>query len=90
MFLLCLIANRTPDEYSKITLVANEETEQKLFESNKILVARVLVANVPALKIFKKNVCMHIPHPYTQEMSEKSEVVGKAGLSYSTNFVREI
>ena len=71
---LCIIAKRTPQEYSKTRIVANEDTERKLFESNKILVARVLVDNIPALKIFKKNVCKHIPHIYSKEMSEKSEV----------------
>jgi len=40
--------------------------------------------------MFKKNVCMHIPHPYSQEMSEKSEVVGEVGLFYSSNIVQEI
>ena len=40
-----------------------------------IIVSRVITKYLPAFKGFQKNVIYHIPHPYSKEMSAKSEMV---------------
>ena len=38
---------------------------------------RILVTHVPALGKYREEVIWHIPHRYTKEMSQKSEIVSK-------------
>ena len=50
-------------------------TQDVLSKTYKILITRSIVNFLPAFKFLRKNVCWHIPHPFTKEMSEKSKVV---------------
>eukprot|EP00111_Clytia_hemisphaerica_P014501 TCONS_00042697-protein len=56
-------------------LLPDAHTFETIYETNKILVARILVTHFPAFKMFSKNVCGHIKHPYSEEMAKKSEIV---------------
>ena len=47
----------------------------KLREDFKVLVARVLVTNIPQLTFLKSIVPEHIPHKYQQEMAKKSTII---------------
>ena len=47
----------------------------KLKEDFKVLVARVLVTNIPQLSFLKSIVPQHIPHKYQQEMANKSTII---------------
>ena len=56
-------------------LLSDTET-QKLREDFKVLVGRVLVANIPALSFLKAAIPQHIPHRFSKEMAQKSTIVG--------------
>lgn len=40
-----------------------------------VLVSRIVVKLLPAFRMFRDVVVHHIPHKYSKEMAEKSEVV---------------
>jgi len=50
-------------------------TQEVLGKTYKVLIARSIVTFLPAFNFLRKNVCWHITHPFTKEMSEKSQVV---------------
>jgi len=56
-------------------LLPDAHTFRTMYEANKIIIARILVTHFPAFKIFVKNVCGHIKHPYSDEMAKESEIV---------------
>ena len=56
-------------------LLPDDVTKNMIYDTNKILIARVLVKHLPAFRLFAQRVCGHIKHPYQKEMGEKSEVV---------------
>jgi len=64
-----------------MNIIPGEKTQKTLFSSDKILVAKVLGKYLDAFKVFNKNVCWHIPHVYSKEMAEKSEVVSFISFS---------
>ena len=51
------------------------KTQEVLSSNYKILIARSIVNFIPSFKFLRKNVCWHIPHDFSKEMSEKSRVV---------------
>ncbi len=55
-------------------LLSNEESV-KFRENLKVLVGRVLVANIPSMSFMKSIIPQHIPHEYQQEMASKSTIV---------------
>ena len=55
-------------------LLSDTET-QKLREDFKVLVGRVLVANISALSFLKAAIPQHIPHRFSKEMAQKSTIV---------------
>lgn len=42
-----------------------------------LYMSRILVTHVPTLGKYREEVLWHIPHKYTKEMSQKSEIVSK-------------
>ena len=59
-----------------------------LKESFSLIVARIIVENIPFFSSdFKGLIPKHIPHSYTAEMNEKSEVVSTIGLGFIRGFV---
>lgn len=59
----------------QIDVYPGENTFSILHENYKILIARTMVSFIPAFKCLRKHVCGHIPHPFQDKMSQKSEVV---------------
>ena len=45
-----------------------------------ILVSRILTSYMPAFAFLKDTVIHHIPHPYSEEQSQKSETVSVTSL----------
>ncbi|XP_066930033.1 uncharacterized protein [Clytia hemisphaerica] len=74
-------ANRTLEEYQNMPIFPGLNTQDVLSKTYKVLIARSIVTFMPSFKFLRKNVCWHIPHPFTKEMSEKSQVV-PLGLSF--------
>lgn len=58
------------------SLMPSSEDDSAIYENMAMLVARVLVENLEFLKTFKKSLGRHIPNQYSEEMSQKSTVVG--------------
>ncbi|XP_066916003.1 uncharacterized protein [Clytia hemisphaerica] len=71
-------------------LLPDSRTFETIYESNKILIARILVTHLPAFKMFKKNVCGHIKHPYSEEMAKQSEMVPLGHLFKAENITGEM
>ena len=69
------LVKQTHAEFAESDILPGEQTHEILLKTYKILIARTLVKFLPAFKIFEKNVCKHIKHIYTEEMSQKSERV---------------
>ena len=66
------------------------EDYQKLKENMFILVARLMTDNLPYFSHdFKSLVQRHIPHPYSHEMSTKSEAVSHFCSYYQNNVILE-
>ena len=57
------------------TFLLSSVEAKKLREDFKVLVARVLVANIPHLSFLKSIIPQHIPHKYQQEMAVKSTII---------------
>jgi hypothetical protein len=57
------------------TFLLSSAEATKLREDFKVLVARVLVANIPQLSFLSSIVPQHIPHMYQQEMARKSTII---------------
>lgn len=57
------------------TFLLSSVEAKKLREDFKVLVARVLVANIPHLSFLKSIIPQHIPHKYQQEMAAKSTII---------------
>lgn len=68
----------TPDELCR-TLLPSKDDSTSIHGNFKIHVARVLVKNLPAMKLaFDDLVDWHIEHQYSPEMSQRSEVVSRS------------
>jgi hypothetical protein len=52
------------------------EDSKQLYANYATLLARLVVEKMPYFSIFKDCVVSHIPHRYTEEMQQKSSVVG--------------
>ncbi|XP_066931077.1 uncharacterized protein [Clytia hemisphaerica] len=83
-------ANRTLEEYQKMPIFPNSDTQDVLSKTFKILIARSIVTFIPAFKFLRKNVCWHIPHDFWQEMAQKSIVVPLGLLFHAENSTSEI
>ena len=57
------------------TFLLSSAEATKLREDFKVLVARVLVTNIPQLSFLKSIVPQHISHKYQQEMAKKSTII---------------
>lgn len=57
-----------------VFLLSDDET-RKLREDFKVLVGRVLVANIKSLSFMKSVIPLHIPHRFQKEMAQKSIIV---------------
>ena len=57
------------------TFLLSSVEAKKLREDFKVLVARVLAANIPHLSFLKSIIPQHIPHKYQQEMAVKSTII---------------
>ena len=57
------------------TFLLSPVEAEKLREDFKVLVARILVANIPHLAFLKSIIPQHIPHKYQQEMATKSTII---------------
>lgn len=64
--LLCLSLN---------DILPSTDDQRKLLDNYCVLFARVICEHIPFFRKFEKCVPSHINHPYTQQMSQKSEVV---------------
>ena len=53
----------------------NDQEIVKMREDFKVLVARLLVANIPQLSFLKSVIPDHIPHKFQKEMAEKSTII---------------
>ena len=69
----CTIVNSKDINIEK--LLPTQEDIQNIKDNICILVSRMLVAHIPALKRFATAVCKHIPHRYATEMANTSTVV---------------
>lgn len=87
-FASTLIADRVPCEgLAQVSLrrdirtlpnchfLLNDAETKSLHENFKVLVGRVLVANIPALSFLKAVIPQHIAHRYSNEMAQKSTIV---------------
>ncbi|XP_066919718.1 uncharacterized protein [Clytia hemisphaerica] len=68
----------------------NSNTHDVLSKTFKLLISRSIVTYLPAFKFLRKNVCWHIPHPFSEEMSQKSQVVPLGLLFHAENSTSEI
>lgn len=66
---------RTPEYYANMDILPGPSTQKMFAETTEIMIARSIVTYLPAFKFLNKQVCKHITHPFTREMSERSEVV---------------
>ena len=66
---------RSHEFYKNFEILPGPSAQKQLHEDFKILIARAIVAYLPAFKEFNKYVNKHIIHTFTEEMSKKSEVV---------------
>lgn len=62
---------------NSVFLLSNAESI-KLKKHFKVLVGRILVANIPDLSFMKSIIPQHIPHKYQKEMALKSTIVPPA------------
>ena len=56
-------------------LLPDQHVQARLLRRWAILVSRVITKYLTAFKSLRKKVVTHIPHPYTKEMSGKSNLV---------------
>lgn len=56
-------------------ILPSRDDQRKLLENYCVLFARVICEHIPFFKKFADCVPSHIIHPYSKEMSQKSEVV---------------
>ena len=52
--------------------------EHTIQRENYITLTERMITDLPCLQFLKSVVCKHIPHQYSKEMSEKSEMVGSS------------
>ena len=63
------------DQYKNITILPDENCQNMVTRDRIVLISRVLVTYFKAFAPLAKAVTWHIPHQFSKEMSEKSEVV---------------
>lgn len=57
-------------------ILPSDNTHVKLLNNMAMIVSRILVEHIPAFKLYFEDVVVyHLEHPYSQEMSKKSETV---------------
>ena len=56
-------------------MLPSKEDETAIHYNMSLLIARILVENLDFLSSFKRSLGRHIPHQYSQEMSQQSTVV---------------
>ena len=64
-------------------LLPDSDVHEKFRTDCVILVSRVLTTYIPAFLFLKDTVIHHIPHPYSEEQSQKSDTVSVTSLIYS-------
>jgi len=65
-------------------ILPTEHTHKTIKNTYQILIARAIVIHLPAFHFLRSMVSWHIPHPYTKEMSEKSQVVSTLYINYTS------
>ena len=58
-------------------LLPNSDVQLNFRRDCVILVSRILTTYIPVLKFLKDTVIYHIPHPYSEEQSQKSDTVSQ-------------
>lgn len=66
---------RSVDQLQLVELLPTPDVQARLKQTWKILTSRVVTKHLSAFKFLRKAVVYHIPHPYTKEMTEKSDIV---------------
>ena len=64
-------------------LLPDSDVHEKFRTDCVILVSRILTIYIPAFLFLKDTVIHHIPHPYSEEQSQKSDTVSVTSLIYS-------
>lgn len=79
------LANTQPqksiDEVEMQEILPTAEVQESIISDLSKLIPRVIVVYLPPYKSFRKAVQYHLPHPYSQEMAGKSEVVSFQGIN---------
>ena len=63
------------DEVEMQEILPTAEVQESIISDLSKLIPRVIVAFLPPYKSFRKAIQYHLPHPHSQEMEGKSEVV---------------
>lgn len=63
------------DDLQLVELLPDKVVQENLVWQWAVLVSRVITKYLTKFKMYAKYVLYHIPHPYSKEMAEKSEIV---------------
>ena len=78
--------NKTKEEYEKFSVLPDENDTTSVMDNFKFVLVRTIVKFLPALKDFQRIIPKHLSHPFSKEMSAKSEVVSLFSLALFNYF----